>query len=134
AETRIVAVAELDDAGDANEVDASPEAEAADDRRAGQDQDVQLLVLPDQGVGDGAATAEMPEPEGVMAVDEDAAPGARRRGPRAATVAARPTARSWRPHPACPPCPPGSGSSAGLPPGRCLRQLPGRGPLGVVGS
>jgi hypothetical protein len=59
--------------GHAHEVDARAEVEAADDRRARQDQDGELLVALDERVRDGAAPAQVAEAEGVMAVDEYAA-------------------------------------------------------------
>ena len=66
----VVAVAQLDDAGDAHEIDPGAEVEAADDRRARHDQDRELLVLLHQGMRDGAAAPQMPETEGVVAVDQ----------------------------------------------------------------
>src|SRR5207249_5714036 len=69
-ERRVVAVAQLDDAGHAHEVDARAKVEAADDRRAGEDQDGELLVALDQCMRDRAAAAQVAEPEGVVAVDE----------------------------------------------------------------
>src|SRR5439155_19611499 len=72
-ERRVLAVTQLDHAGHAHEVDARAEVEAADDRRARQDQDRELLVALDQRVRDRAATAQVAEAEGVMAVNEYAA-------------------------------------------------------------
>src|SRR5262245_2031217 len=72
-ERRVLAVAQLDHAGHAHEVDARAEIEAADDRRAGEDQDRELLVALDQRVRDRPAAAQVAEAEGVVAVDEYAA-------------------------------------------------------------
>src|SRR5437870_10174072 len=72
AERGIVAVAQLDDAGDADEIDPGAEVEAADDRRPGQDEDGDVLVVLDQGMGDGPAAAQVAEAEGVVAVDQNA--------------------------------------------------------------
>ena len=69
---RVLAVPALDDSGHADEVDAGAEAEAAQDGRAAQDEDVQLLVMGDERVGDRPAAAEVPQPERVVAVDQDA--------------------------------------------------------------
>ena len=60
----------LDDARDAHEVDARAELVGADDRRARQDQDRDVVVGLDQGVGDRAAAAHMAEAERVVAVDQ----------------------------------------------------------------
>src|SRR5882672_11172036 len=72
-ERRVLPVAQLDHAGDAHEVDARAEIEAADDRRAGQDQDRELLEAVDQRVRQGTAAPQVAEAKGVMAVDEYAA-------------------------------------------------------------
>ena len=72
-ERRVLAVTQLDHAGHAHEVDARAEVEAADDRRARQDQDRELLVALDQRVRDHAAAAQMAEAERVMTVNEYAA-------------------------------------------------------------
>src|SRR5690606_20969594 len=54
-----------------HEVDAGAEIERADDRRARQDQNRQRLMGLGQGMGDLAATPQMPQAEAVVAVDED---------------------------------------------------------------
>jgi hypothetical protein len=72
AERGVLAVAQLDHAGHAHEIDACPEIEAADDRRAREDEDRDVLVVLDQRVRDGAAAAEVPEAEAIVAIDEDA--------------------------------------------------------------
>src|SRR5262249_16200094 len=72
-ERRVLAVAQLDHARDAHEIDARAEVEAADDRRAGEDQDRELLEAVDERVREGAAAAEVAEAERVVAVDEYAA-------------------------------------------------------------
>jgi hypothetical protein len=72
AQGRVVARAQLDHPRDADEVDPGPEVKTADDRRAGQDNDRHVLVLVDQGMGNGAAAAQVAEAERVVAVDEDA--------------------------------------------------------------
>ena len=70
-QARVLAVPALDDPGHADEVDAGAEAEAPQDRRAAQDEHVELLVMRDQRVGDRPAATEMPQPERIVAVDED---------------------------------------------------------------
>ena len=72
AERLVFAVGELDDAGNADEIDARQEIEAADDRRAGKDQDRNAFVSIDDRVRDRAAAAQMAEAEAVVAVDQDA--------------------------------------------------------------
>jgi hypothetical protein len=72
-ERGVLAVPELDHAGNAHEVDARAEVEAADDRRARKDQDGELLEALDQRMREGAAAAQVAEAEGVVAVDEYAA-------------------------------------------------------------
>ena len=69
---RVLAVPALDDSGHADEIDAGAKAEAAQDGRAAQDEDVQLLVMGHERVGDRPAAAEVPQPERVVAVDQDA--------------------------------------------------------------
>ena len=71
AERLVLAVGELDHARDAHEVDARAEIEAADDRRARQDQHRHALEPVDQRVRDRAAAAQVAEAEAVVAVDED---------------------------------------------------------------
>ena len=70
AERGVLAVAQLDDARHADEVDPGAEIEAPDDRRARQDEHGQRLAARHQRVRDGPAPAQMPEPEGVVAVDQ----------------------------------------------------------------
>ena len=70
AERGILAVSQLDDAGDADEIDSGTEIEAPDDRRARQDEHRQRLAARDERVRDGPAPAQVPEPEGVVAVDQ----------------------------------------------------------------
>ena len=60
----------LDHARDAHEVDARAELVGADHRRAGQNQHGDRLVGLDDGIGDGAAAADMAEAERVVAVDQ----------------------------------------------------------------
>jgi hypothetical protein len=62
-QARVLTVPALDDPWDPDEVDAGAEAEAAHDGRAAQDEDVQLLVVGDQRVGDRPAAPEMTQPE-----------------------------------------------------------------------
>jgi hypothetical protein len=62
-QARVLAVPALDDSRDADEVHAGAEAEPAHDRGAAQDEDVQLLVVGDQRVGNRPAAPEMPQPE-----------------------------------------------------------------------
>ena len=69
-ERRILAVVQLDDTRDADEIDPRLEVETADDRRAGQDQDRQALVALDQRVCDGPAAAQVTEPERIVTVDQ----------------------------------------------------------------
>ena len=71
-ERGVFAVAQLDDAGHAHEIDARLEIEAADDRRARQDQDRQVLVALDQRMRHRPAAAQMAEAQRVMAVNENA--------------------------------------------------------------
>lgn len=68
----IFAVSELYDARDLHEVDARAIIEGAGDGRTGDDQDLQSAVIFHQCMGDGATTSEMAEPEGIVAVHEDA--------------------------------------------------------------
>ena len=75
AERRVVAVSEFDHPWNAHEVDARLEVEAADDRRARQDQDRQLTIALHQMMGDRPATAQMAETEAVVAVDQEAGGG-----------------------------------------------------------
>ena len=70
-ERLVFAVVQLDDAGDADEVDASPEIEAPDDRRARQDQDRQTLEAIDESVRDSPTAAQVAQAEAVVAVDQD---------------------------------------------------------------
>src|SRR5215469_17307398 len=72
AERGIFAVAQLDDAGDAHKINACPEVEAADDRRAREDQHREVLVGLDERMRDRPAAAEVAESEGVVAVDQHA--------------------------------------------------------------
>ena len=70
---RLVAlVGDLHDAGHADEVDVRREAEGADDRRAGDHQDRQVVAIGDERLRDRAAAPEMPEPVGIVAVDQHA--------------------------------------------------------------
>ena len=71
-ERDVVAAAQFDDPRNAHEVDPVLEAEAADDRRAREDENRDGLVGLDQCVGDLAAAPEMPKAEGIVAVDQDA--------------------------------------------------------------
>ena len=71
----VVAVLQLDDAGDAHEIDPLAEAEAADDRRAGQDQHGDVRAMADEGVRDGPAAAQVAQAEAVVAVDQNAEAG-----------------------------------------------------------
>ena len=71
-ERRVVADAQFDHARHAHEIDPGAEVEAADDRRAGEDQHREVAAPADQRMRDRAAAAQMAEPEAVMAVDEDA--------------------------------------------------------------
>ena len=106
-QARILAVPQLDDARHADEVHPGAEAEAPDDGRPRQDEDVQLPVLLDEGMGDGPAAPEMTEAERVVTVDEDPVRGERRlRGAMAdgGAVRDRSSGRSRRAH--CSPCPP----------------------------
>ena len=66
-------MAQLDHAGHPHEIDARLEVETADDGRSRDDQDLQLRKRLGQRVRDGAATADVAQPETVVAVDEDAA-------------------------------------------------------------
>ena len=70
-QARVLAVSPLDDPGHADEVDAGTEAEAPQDRGAAQDEDVELLVMGDERVGDRPAPTEVAQPERVVAVDQD---------------------------------------------------------------
>ena len=72
-ERGVLAVAQLDHARHAHEIDARAEVEAADDRRARKDQHRELLVALDQRVRDRAAAAQVAEAERVVAVDQYAA-------------------------------------------------------------
>ena len=69
-ERLVFAVVQLDDARDANEIDAGQEVEAADDRRSRQDQHRYALEAVDDRVRDRAAAAQVAEPEAVVAVDQ----------------------------------------------------------------
>src|SRR5215203_2120684 len=70
-EARVVAVRQLGDARYADVVDAASELEVADDGRARQDHHGGVGPLGDERVGDRPRAAQMPESEGVVAVDED---------------------------------------------------------------
>ena len=72
AERGVFAVAELHHAGHPHEIDAGAEIEAADDGRAGEDQHRQVLVLRHQMMRDRPTPPQVPEPEAVVAVDENA--------------------------------------------------------------
>ena len=67
---RVLAVAQLDDARHPHEVDPGAKIEAADDRRAGQDQHRQVTVALDERVRDRAAAAQMAEAEAVVTIDQ----------------------------------------------------------------
>jgi len=67
----VAAVAALLDAGNADIVDAVAELEARDHRRARDDDHRDVRKARDQRVGDRPAAADMAEPEGVVAVDQD---------------------------------------------------------------
>ena len=68
---RLVAfVGDLHDARHADEVDVRRKAEGADDRRAGDHQDRQIVAIGDERLRDRAAAAQMPEPERIVAVDQ----------------------------------------------------------------
>src|SRR4029077_11786841 len=97
AERCVIAGAQLDDAGHADEIDPGAELEAADDRRPGQDEDRDVLVVLDQRMGDRAAAAQMAEAEGIVAIDQNARAGA---GPFAAARAH--AIRPWFPGPGPP--------------------------------
>ncbi len=71
AERLIFAVGELDHARDPDEVDPRAEIEAADDGRAGQDQDRHALEPVDERMRNGAATTQVAEAKAVVAVDQD---------------------------------------------------------------
>ena len=71
AERRVLAIAQLDDAGYADKIDPRPVVEVADDRRAGKDQYRHARMTLDQGMGDRPAPAQMAESERVVAVDQD---------------------------------------------------------------
>src|SRR6185503_1887161 len=60
----------LDDARNAHEIDARAELVGADHRRARDDQHRDRLVGLDDGIGDGAAAADVAEAERVVAVDQ----------------------------------------------------------------
>ncbi len=72
---RVFAVAQLDHAGHAHEIDAGLEIEAADDRRAREDQDRQMRELLDQMVSDRPTAAQMPQTETVVAEDQQPSGG-----------------------------------------------------------
>src|SRR5262249_57371320 len=124
------AVPELDDPGHADEGHTGPEADAPEDGRPRQDEDVQLLVLLDQRVGDGAAAPEVAEPERVVAVDEDAI-GGELRSRRAAVGDQGLSPSSWGRsfH-----CPPSRGRAAGPEPRPARRAIEVRGPAGWPGA
>ena len=69
-ERLVFAVVQLDDTGNAHEIDARQEIEAADDRRARKNQDRDPLVSVDDRVGDRPAAAQVPEAEAVVAVNQ----------------------------------------------------------------
>src|SRR3546814_3280984 len=71
-EGRVLAVLQLDDAGDADEVDPLAEVEIADDRRAREDQDGEVGVVADQRMRERATAAQVTQAEGIVAIDEDA--------------------------------------------------------------
>ena len=79
-ERGVLAVAQLDDAGHAHEVDARLEVEAADDRRTRDDQDRKVLVLLDQEMGDRPTAPQMAEAHRVVRIDEYARPRPRGAG------------------------------------------------------
>ncbi len=68
----VFAIAKLDHTGNADEIDPGAKVEAADDRRAGQDQYGQIRIFAHQGVGDGTASPQMAEAHGVVTIDQDA--------------------------------------------------------------
>jgi hypothetical protein len=72
AQGRVVARAQLDHPRDADEIDPGAEIEAADDGRAGQDDDRHVLVLVNQGMGNGQAAPEMAQTEGIVRINKDA--------------------------------------------------------------
>ena len=67
-ERRILAVVEFDHTGNTNEVHPGAKIEAADDRRARENQYREPLVFLDQGMGDCTATTQVTQPERVVAV------------------------------------------------------------------
>ncbi len=70
AERLILAARQLDHARNADEIDPRQEVEAADDRRARQDQHRHALVAVDDRVRDRPAAPQVTEPEAVVAVDQ----------------------------------------------------------------
>ena len=68
---RVLAVPQLDDAGDLHEVDAGAVVERAGDRRARDDEHVEAAEILDERMRDRAASAQMAETERVVAVHED---------------------------------------------------------------
>ena len=70
AERGILAASQLDDTGDADEVDPGAKVEAPDDRRSRQDEHGQRLAPRDEVVRDGPATAQVTKPEGIVAVHQ----------------------------------------------------------------
>src|SRR5690349_21865350 len=71
-ERGVFTVAKLDHTGNADEVHPAAEVETADDRRARQDQDREVLVTLDQRMGDRPAAAQVAEAESVVAVNQHA--------------------------------------------------------------
>jgi hypothetical protein len=72
AQRHVIAVAQLDNPGNPYEIDASLEVETADDRRPGNDENLELRKRLRQRVRDGTAAADMAQPETVVAIDENA--------------------------------------------------------------
>ena len=68
----VLAVAQLDDTGNAHEVHPRTKVEASDDGGARKNQGGQIVDGAHHGMGDGAAPAQMSQSETVMAVDQDA--------------------------------------------------------------
>ncbi len=67
----VLAVLQLDDAGNTHEIYTLAEFEIPDYGRARQDQHADAWVVLHEGVGDRPAAAQMAEAEGVVTVDQD---------------------------------------------------------------
>jgi len=92
----VVSASQLDDPGDADEIDPGLEVEASDDGGSGDDQNFELRNGFRQRMRDRAAALDVPQSETVMAVNQDTLRGTGNVKPLEAGRGARTPIISWR--------------------------------------